>query len=82
MHCIIRRWNWSRLSRCSPSIDGVSIGKNYATGEVEHRTFNCSLAIYTDERPKFCLERDRNVFLVMETGRMFMLEQYVEAMSI
>ena len=58
------------------SIDGVSIGKNYATGAVEHLTFNCSLAIYTDERPKFCLERDRARFLVTETGRLFMLEQF------
>lgn len=60
------------------SIDGVSIGKNYDTGEVEHLTFNCSLAIYSDERPKFCLERDRAKFLVTETGRMFMLEQFKE----
>lgn len=58
------------------SLDGVSIGKNYQTGKVEHLTFNCSLAIYTDDRPKFCLERDRNVFLITETGRMFMLEQF------
>lgn len=63
------------------SIDGVSIGKNYTTGEVEHYTFNCSLAIYTDERPKFCLERDRAKFLVTETGRMFMLEQYVKEIA-
>lgn len=63
------------------SIDGVSIGKNYATGEIEHYTFNCSLAIYTDERPKFCLERDRAKFLVTETGRMFMLEQYVKEIA-
>ena len=53
-------------------------GRNYDTGEVEHLTFNCSLAIYSDERPKFCLERDRAKFLVTETGRMFMLEQFKE----
>ena len=63
------------------SIDGVSIGKNYITGIIEHLTFNCSLAIYSDERPKFCLERDRAKFLTTETGRLFMLEQFVEEIA-
>ncbi len=58
------------------SIDGVSIGRNYETGEIEHYTFNCSLAVYTDERPKFALEKDRNIVLVTETGRIFITEQF------
>lgn len=58
------------------SIDGVSVGKNYESGIVEHLTFNCSLAIYADERPKFALEKDRSIFLTTETGRLFMVEQW------
>lgn len=60
------------------SLDGASLGKNYATGEVEHITFNCSLAIYTDDRPKFCLENSRATILTTETGRIFMVEQFGE----
>lgn len=60
------------------SLDGATIGKNYATGEVEHITFNCSLAIYTDNRPKFCLENSRATILVTETSRVFMVEQFGE----
>ncbi len=60
------------------SLDGASLGKNYATGEIEHITFNCSLAIYTDERPKFCLEKSRATILTTETGRIFMVEQFGE----
>lgn len=60
------------------SLDGASLGKNYDTGEVEHITFNCSLAIYTDERPKFCLENSRATILTTETGRIFMVEQFGE----
>lgn len=58
------------------SLDGVTVGKNYATGEIEHYSFNCSLAVYTDDRPKFCLEKSRATILVAETGRMFMVEQF------
>ena len=60
------------------SLDGATLGKNYATGEVEHITFNCSLAIYTDDRPKFCLENSRATILTTETGRIFMVEQFGE----
>lgn len=60
------------------SLDGASLGKNYETGEVEHITFNCSLAIYTDDRPKFCLENSRATILTTETGRIFMIEQFGE----
>ena len=60
------------------SLDGAILGKNYATGEVEHITFNCSLAIYTDDRPKFCLENSRATILTTETGRIFMVEQFSE----
>lgn len=58
------------------SLDGATVGKNYETGEIEHITFNCSLAIYTDDRPKFALEKDRNIIFTTETGRIFMVEQY------
>lgn len=58
------------------SLDGASLGKNYETGEIEHITFNCSLAIYTDERPKFCLENSRATIFTTETGRIFMVEQF------
>lgn len=58
------------------SLDGATLGKNYDTGEVEHITFNCSLAIYTDDRPKFCLENSRATILTTETGRVFMIEQF------
>lgn len=61
------------------SIDGVSVGKDYEHGDWEHLTFNCSLAVYSDERPKFCLEKDRAIFLTTETGRLFMPEQWQEA---
>lgn len=60
------------------SLDGAQLGKNYETGEVEHITFNCSLAIYTDDRPKFCLENSRATILTTETGRIFMVEQFGE----
>lgn len=60
------------------SLDGATLGKNYDTGEVEHITFNCSLAIYTDDRPKFCLENSRATILTTETGRIFMIEQFGE----
>lgn len=60
------------------SLDGVTLGKNYETGVVEHITFNCSLAIYSDDRPKFALEKDRSIFITTETGRLFMVEQFGE----
>lgn len=58
------------------SVDGVSVGRNYETGVDEHITLNCSLAIYTDTRPKFCREKDRNIILTSETGRPFMVEKW------
>lgn len=60
------------------SIDGISVGKNYENGEWEHLTFNCSLAIYSDLRPKFALEKDRSIIICSETGRPFMVEQWEE----
>lgn len=58
------------------SLDGATLGENYETGEIEHITFNCSLAVYTDDRPKFCLESSRATILTTETGRLFMVEQF------